>query len=256
MFGCCAGGAEPYIRGVLDVVKIPVPSRDSAVFLDIDGTLLDLAPTPMAVRVPPGLSDLLRGIAARQEGAFGLISGRSITDIDHIFGPGFLLAAEHGAVLRDAAGHVFESRERPEALGRIAAELRQAVEDWPGSLVEEKKFGVVVHWRAAPEAASALGRLAAELAAAQPGLVLQPAHEAVEIRAAGADKGRALATVMTQAPFAGRRPIFVGDDVTDEPAIETARRMGGIGLHVARDFGGRTQAVRDWLRRTLEDDDV
>ena len=230
--------------------------RNNAVFLDVDGTLLDIAPTPMAVRVPEGLRDLLRAVAARQEGAFGLISGRSVADIDHLLGPGFLLAAEHGAVLRDAGGRIFESCTPPSALVPVTARLRRAVADWPGSLVEEKMFGVVVHWRQAPHAAAQLGALAAELAAASPELLLQPAHEAIEIRAAGADKGRALARLMAQAPFAGRVPVFVGDDATDEPAIAVARRMGGCGLHVARDFGGSTEAVRAWLRHTLEDDNA
>ena len=108
----------------------------------------------------------------------------------------------------------------------------------PGVLIEVKEFNLVVHYRLAPAFEAELRRLVEELIAGSEDVVLLPAHCAFEIKARGGDKGTALATFMAEAPFAGRVPIFVGDDVTDEPAIAQAKALSGVGLHVARDFGG------------------
>lgn len=227
------------------------PLRSCAVFLDIDGTLLDLAVTPDAVVVPPPLRALLPRLAAHVQGALALISGRSVADIDRLFGPGIAMGAEHGAVLRDAAGHVFEDMADSPALAALRAPLRAAVAAHPGSLLEEKRFGLVLHWRAAPQAEAALTARARELAAPYPELMLQPAHAALEIRLRGPGKAGALDRFMGLAPFTGRRPVFIGDDVTDEPAIARATERGGRGLHVGRDFAGGPAAVRAWLEAGL-----
>jgi trehalose 6-phosphate phosphatase len=245
-------GEAGHIGAVPRHAKTPPLTPNSAIFLDIDGTLLDIAPTPEAVRMPAGLPELLRGLSARLGGALGLISGRSLADIDALFGSGLPVAAEHGAIIRDAAGQIVESVKRPASLDAIAARLRAEVAARPGTLLEEKRFGIALHWRGAPEQSIELGALAADLVATKPDLVLLAAHQAIEIRAHGANKGAALEALMRTRPFAGRVPAFIGDDVTDEVAIETARRMGGIGLHVSRDFGGSTQAVRSWLAGALE----
>jgi trehalose 6-phosphate phosphatase len=230
---------------------LPALTRDCAVFLDVDGTLLDIAATPAAVEVPAGLPALLHALTTRQNGAFALISGRPVCDLDHFFGTGLALAAEHGAVLRDAAGKTLECVPPPAELEAIADKLRAAIRGQPGVLLERKQFGIVLHWRNAPEAAARLRALAKALIVAQPSLQLQPAHEAIEIHTAGAGKGSALAQFMQQAPFAGRVPLFVGDDVTDEPAIAAARRLGGIGLHMAPDFGGSPARLRAWLAQAI-----
>jgi trehalose 6-phosphate phosphatase len=225
--------------------------RGCAVFLDVDGTLLDLAATPDAVIVPAHLRDLLRRVAQRVEGALALISGRSLVDIDRLFGPGLAVAAEHGAVLRDAAGHVFETMAHSAALAAILEPLRVAVGLHPGCLLEEKRFGLVLHWRGAPAAARSLTERAITLTAPYAALMLQPAHAALEIRQRGPGKAAALDRFMRSAPFTGRRPLFIGDDLTDEPAIARATARGGHGLHVGRDFAGGPAAVLAWLEAAL-----
>jgi len=227
------------------------PLRGCAVFLDIDGTLLDLANTPDAVVVPPHLHGLLHRLAHRVQGALALISGRSLTDIDRLFGPGLAVAAEHGAMLRDAAGHIIESMMESTALAALIGPLRELVAAHPGTLLEEKRYGVVLHWRGAQQAAANLVERATALAAPVPGLLLQPAHAALEIRLRGPGKAAALDRFMRIPPFAGRRPLFIGDDLTDEPAIARAAALGGHGLHVGRDFAGRPTAVLAWLEAAL-----
>ena len=222
-------------------------SDGSAVFLDIDGTLLDIAVTPDAVMVPPTLPDLLRRLAVARNGALALISGRPILDIDRMFGAGIAVAAEHGAVLRDAGGRILHTAPTDPALAALAAPLRALVARHPGALLEEKQFGYALHWRRAPHWRDALVATAGRLTADQTALILLPAHAALEIRLRGADKATALARFMAEAPFAGRAPVFIGDDITDEPAIAWAEAHGGCGLHVARDFSGSPEAVRAWL---------
>ncbi|MDE2239388.1 MAG: trehalose-phosphatase [Rhodospirillales bacterium] len=230
---------------------LPALSRDCALFLDIDGTLIDFSLSPSGVIVPRGLPALLQSLKLRLGGALALLSGRKLTDIEAMFGPGFAVGAEHGALLRDAEGLVVaETRPNP-ALAALVAPLREAVAARSGTLLEEKRFGLTLHWRAAPAMAGELTALAGQLASPYPELMLLPAHSALEIRPGGTDKGAALETFMCQPPFKGRRPVFIGDDVTDEPAIARANEMGGLGLHVARDFDGATQAVRDWLAEGL-----
>ena len=231
-----------------------LPSCRCAVFLDIDGTLLDLAATPDAVIVPPHLPGLLRRLALRQGGALALVSGRSLADIDRMFGPGLAVAAEHGAILRDAAGQVIAAAAENPVLASLIAPLRKAVAARPGTLLEEKRFGLVLHWRGAPGQAESLTALATGLAALCPGLTLQHAHEALEICVQGPDKAAALDHFRGIAPFAGRVPVFIGDDLTDEPAIARAIALGGRGLQVQRDFCGGPAAVLAWLETALKED--
>jgi trehalose 6-phosphate phosphatase len=222
-----------------------------AVFLDIDGTLIDLAATPDAVFVPPHLHVLLRHLAQRTHGALALISGRSLADIDRLIGPGIAVAAEHGALLRDAAGQVFEKMPESTELAALRAPLQALVAAHPGSLFEQKQYGLSVHWRKAPQAAAELCAGATALANGHPRLELQPAHAALEIRLRGPGKAQALDRFMRMPPFTGQRPIFIGDDLTDEPAIARAVALGGLGLHVARDFAGKPAAVLAWLEAAL-----
>ncbi len=235
---------------------LPALTRDCALFLDIDGTLLDFSLSPDGVIVPSGLPATLHARKADLGGALALLSGRRITDIEAMFGPGLAAGAEHGALLRGADGTIIAETCPDPALAQIVKPLRAAVAARPGTLLEEKRFGLVLHWRAAPAMAGDLTALGEELAAPHPGLMLMPAHQALEIRMRGADKGAALNRFMSLAPFLGRKPVFIGDDVTDEPAIARAKEMGGLGLHVARDFGGATQSVRAWLAAGVKRGDI
>jgi len=226
-------------------------SPENALFLDVDGTLIDLAATPDAVIVPPELHGLLRRLEALLGGALAILSGRPVAAIDRICGPGFALAGEHGAVLRDSQGGLTHLVSRPESLNEIATTLRDKIAGMDGVILEEKEYGLALHWRGAKHRAGALTALVQNLAAPHQSLILQPAHQALEIRARGPDKGTALAFFMRAPAFAGRKPVFLGDDVTDEPAIDAASRLGGTGLHVARDFAGGPAAVRAWLASAL-----
>lgn len=226
---------------------MPPLDPDSALFLDIDGTLIDLAATPQGVQVPPTLGPALRKTQARLGGALAILSGRKLADIDSLLGPGLPCAAEHGSILRGPDGKLTQKVKRLAAYDQWLKILKAETKEMPGVLIEEKAFSLVVHYRQAPQFEPALSQLVDRLIGASDDAVLLLAHCAFEMKPRGGNKGDALAWFMRQPPFAGRRPVFIGDDITDEPAIRLATDMGGIGLHVARDFSGRTQLVRDWI---------
>lgn len=228
---------------------LPTLDTNDALFLDIDGTLIDLAPTPDAVIVPPGLPGTLRQLGARLGGALAILSGRKLSDIDHLLEPGLTCAAEHGMMIRTPDGVVTSQVQRPAGYAHWLKVFNRYAKEMPGLLVEEKEFSLVLHYRRAPEHEEELRNLVHQLLADSGDATLLPAHCAFELKPRGGNKGDALAGFMSMAPFAGRRPIFIGDDVTDEPAITKANELGGAGLHVKRDFGGSTEAVREWLRR-------
>jgi len=223
---------------------------NNAVFLDIDGTLLDIAPKPDAVVVPDGLNALLGRLRERLGGALAVISGRPLDQIDRFFPQKLAAAAEHGAILRDAQGRLKNLAARPAAFDEWYGTLKRETKDLPGVAIEVKSVSLVIHFRQAPQWQQRLHEVAqALIAKSGPDVALLPAHMAYELRPKGFGKGDALAAFMQTAPFAGRKPVFIGDDTTDEPAIALANEMGGTGLHVARDFGGSPEAVRAWLAR-------
>lgn len=226
---------------------IPCLARDRALFLDLDGTLLDFAPTPAEVRPPVGLSTLLDELAAMRGGALAILSGRTLADIDRLTGTILPAGAEHGFVLRDNAGTIHKpiaaTANRPE----WRAALDSAAASMPGVVIEPKSSSLVAHFRRAPEHGARLRALVEGLIGEVPEIELLPANMAWEIRPRGAGKGRALEWFMARPPFAGRLPVFVGDDTTDEEAIAAAQALGGDGLHVHRDFDGTTRAVLAWL---------
>ena len=226
---------------------LPALNPNAALFLDIDGTLIDLAATPHSVAVPSMLPAQLRDTKAKLGGALAILSGRKLADIDRLLGPGLPCAAEHGAMLRDAAGNLTQKVQRLAAYDKWLKILRAEIIDMPGTLIEEKEFSLVVHFRQAPQFEAELSQLVNQLIGGCDDAVLMLAHCAFELKPRGGNKADALAWFMQHPPFAGRIPAFIGDDITDEPAIEKAIELGGIGLHVARDFGGQTQAVRDWI---------
>jgi trehalose 6-phosphate phosphatase len=220
----------------------------NAIFLDVDGTLLDIAPKPDLVVVPEGLIASLERLQARTGGALALISGRPLDQIDKFFPLKLPVAAEHGAILRDADGKLHQLAARPTKFDEWYVTLKRETKDLPGVMIEVKTMSLVVHYRQAPQWQDQLHELAARLVAqAGTEAMLLTAHMALELRPLGFGKGEALEWFMQTAPFAGKAPIFVGDDTTDEPAIALATQMGGTGLHVARDFGGSAEAVRRWV---------
>jgi trehalose 6-phosphate phosphatase len=226
---------------------LPALNPHAALFLDVDGTLIDLAATPQSVAVPPLLPAQLRDTQAKLGGALAILSGRKLADIDRLLGPGLPCAAEHGSILRDAGGKITQKVQRLAAYDKWLKILQAEIIDMPGTLIEEKEFSLVVHYRQAPQYEAELSQLVDHLVGSSDDAVLLLAHCAFELKPRGGNKADALAWFMQTPPFAGRIPAFIGDDITDEPAIEKAIELGGIGLHVARDFGGQTQAVRDWI---------
>ena len=228
--------------------------RTNALFLDLDGTLIDIAPTPESVVVPPGLPELLASIYGGLGGAVAIVTGRSIGFVDSLLTPFVAIAAgEHGAALRYQDGKLEEMPERLAVPDAWRDALEAAARRWPGVLIEPKPHGVAVHYRLVPERGNDVWRAVRALVRQDhPSFRLVPAREAVEIAPRGASKGHAVERLMTRQPFQGRRPIFVGDDFTDEAGMEAARRFGGQGLRVAEVFGGEPAAVRAWLRRGAE----
>lgn len=228
-------------------MSLPKLNPNHALFLDIDGTLLDLAATPDAVIVPPGLPATLRHLQVKLGGALAILSGRKLADIDALFPLNLPCAAEHGMLLRDPAGAITHTAQRPAAYDHWRKIFNRYAEAMPGILVEEKDFSLVLHYRRAPEHEAELRTLVTKLIGESEDATLLLAHCAFELKPKAGTKAEALAHFMATPPFAGRAPIFIGDDITDEPAIAAATALGGHGLHVARDFSGSTEAVRNWL---------
>jgi trehalose 6-phosphate phosphatase len=228
-----------------------IPPRDiarrGAVFLDFDGTLVEIAPRPDAIVVPPTLPGLLERVAAATGGATALLSGRTIADLDAWLDPVRLAAAGgHGTELRRSPSSPLEHHAAPEVPASWLAVAEALAASRDGAILERKPAGFTLHARACPDALAPFRHALAALVAEDDRFDLLDAHMAVEVRPAGTDKGSALAALMAAPPFAGRRPVFVGDDVTDEDAIAAAQRLGGIGLRVAEAFGDPA-GVRAWL---------
>jgi trehalose 6-phosphate phosphatase len=241
------------------VRRAPPPlTTECALFLDIDGTLLELAATPDRVRVDAHVVRLLPALAVRLDGALALITGRTIADADRLFrGLSLPIAGQHGCERRAADGTLHVHAPAPDGLEQLRAGIRRLTEGQEGLLVEDKGSTLAVHYRLAPELAGHVHRtMRAHLAAAVAGgaaLRLQAGKGLVEIKPDGRDKGTAIAEYMAEAPFAGRVPVFVGDDRTDEYGFDAVARMGGWGVKVGR---GTTRAayrlpsvatVRRWL---------
>jgi len=230
---------------------VPEIEAGWALFLDLDGTLLDIAPEPDAVVVPDTLPGALAALSARLCGALAIVSGRARETVDRLLAPlrppgGF----GHGAELRDAAGHLAGADAMPSLPPSWPARLARFAADHPGIILECKPHGLALHYRHAPACrGAALAAMEALLGEAGGQFALLPAHMAFEIRPRAATKARAVEALMAAPPFRGRRPVFVGDDVTDEDGMAAARRFGGFGLHVGRDFAGGPAEVRAWLAR-------
>jgi len=232
----------------------PELDRKSALFLDFDGTLVEIAATPEQVMVPPGLPDLLGQLYRQLGGALAIVSGRPMAQTDELLRPFSASAAgEHGVAVRYDDGTLEEMPIGIAVPQNWRAALESAAERWPGVLVEEKPHGVTVHYRLAPERGSEVWRTVRALVPPDhPWFRLLPAREAVEVSLRSVSKGHAVERLMAHHPFHGRRPIFIGDDITDEAGMSMARRFGGLGLRVSEVFGGDPAQVRAWLMQAAE----
>ena len=203
----------------------------AALFLDFDGTLVELAEAPDAIRVPGALAGLLERLAARLGGRLAIVSGRALADLDrHLSCSGVAMSGSHGLELRLADG-TLRPVARPPALDAACAEIDDYAGAHGGLLVERKPASVALHYRRAPEREAEVAALMDGLSA-RTGLVIQQGKMVAELRPAGADKGDALRALMREPAFAGARPLFMGDDLTDEHAFEAARALGGAGILV------------------------
>jgi trehalose 6-phosphate phosphatase len=224
----------------------PLPDR-AALLLDLDGTLLDLAATPEAVVVPPALPPALRRLRARLDDALAVVTGRPVEQVDALL-PGipYAVAGEHGGAIRFAPDAPLTRADLPPLPPHWVEHAAALASRHPGALLERKARGFALHYRLAPAAGDAMGSGLRALLGDQTTHRLLPAHMAWEVKPLGADKGTAVAALMAHRPFAGRVPVYIGDDVTDEDAMRVARTAGGIGLRV-QDVFRDPAGVRAWL---------
>lgn len=208
--------------------------RGWAVFLDVDGTILEIAPAPADVRVPESLKILLNALCLRLDGALALVSGRSIADLDALFAPfRFCAAGVHGFERREASGCALQSRVDDSALDAARAELARLVAEFPGLLLEDKGSALALHFRRVPQLRTlVLDRMKRLIAELGERFALQPGKCVFEIRPAGWTKATAIAHFMNTPPFLGRTAVFLGDDVTDEDGFARVNELGGISMRV------------------------
>ena len=248
---------------------VPVPSSlvphlsETAVLLDIDGTLLDLMPTPREVWVPPGLAKTLSRLYRRTGGAMALVSGRSLNDIDLIFAPDqFPAIGGHGAEMRlEADAEAVAAHAPPldkELKRRLAAIARLS----PGILLEDKGYSLALHYRLAPHAEKAIYAAVSLIRADLPDAPIEvlPGKQVCEIKHSGFTKASGVRELMTHPPFKGRKPFFIGDDVTDESVFAIMPDLAGIAFSVgrrAKGVAGHFDApsdVREFLAHLLDDE--
>jgi len=246
---------------------VPVPHllapllSSTAILLDIDGTLLDLMPTPREVWVPPGLSRTLNGLLERTSGALALVSGRSLNDIDLIFAPDqFPAVGGHGAEMRLSADSEAVAVHAPPLDKELKRRLATIAKLSPGILLEDKGYSLALHYRLAPHAEKAIYEAVSLIRADLPNAPIEvlPGKCVCEIKHSGFTKATGVRELMTHEPFKGRKPLFIGDDVTDESVFAILPDFDGVGFsvgHLVRGGAGHFDApsdVREFLARLLD----
>jgi len=202
-----------------------------ALFLDFDGTMVDLAPQPDAVHVPEPLLAVLRDLHGYLHGAVAVISGRPIAQLDAYLQPLRLPAAGvHGAERRSDDGTMHLLNTHP--LDHVEEAAFALASQHPGLLVENKRGSLALHYRQRPELEALCLASMQRAVEESPGLTLLRGKMVAEAKPGGASKGRAIEDFLAEAPFAGRAPLFIGDDITDEVGFATVQRLGGIGVKV------------------------
>ncbi|MGE7370098.1 trehalose-phosphatase [Neorhizobium sp. NPDC001467] len=224
------GSSSPSAEAVCELLR---DVDRFALFVDIDGTLIDLAATPDGITVPPDLPSNLAAVSQKRGGALALVTGRALAYADALFTPHrFPIAGLHGAERRMADGTVDKVTVTPH-FQALKAEIADNAAGWQGVLIEDKGAAVGAHYRQAPERRDALEALMQAAAAkAGPEFALQRGKMVIELRPARASKGEAVKRFLEEAPFSGRLPITIGDDLTDEAMFRVANELGGHSIHI------------------------
>jgi trehalose 6-phosphate phosphatase len=237
------------------MTQTPVPSLEWCLFLDVDGTLIELTDSPFDTCADAELKALLAEVAERLGGALALVSGRSIEYLDALFAPLRLPAAGlHGVERRKATGIMHGASFVDSQLDPARVALDALVKAHPGTLLEDKGRTVAVHFRMAPQAESIVRETVAAVASQlSSNYHIQEGSMMLEIKPRGFTKDSAIKAFMQEPPFSGRKPVFVGDDLTDQDAFKAVEHQGGISIAVGDRVHGQYRienpaAVRAWLR--------
>ena len=248
---------------------VPVPRSliphlsETAILLDIDGTLLDLMPTPREVWVPPGLAETLNRLLVRTSGALAMVSGRSLNDIDLIFAPDqFPAVGGHGAEMRIDPDSESVAAHAPPMDQELKRRLAAIAKLSPGIMLEDKGYSLALHYRLAPHAEKAIYAAVSLIRADLPNAPIEvlPGKCVCEIKHSGFTKATGVRELMTREPFKGRRPLFIGDDVTDETVFAIMPDFDGLAFSVgrrAKGVAGHFDApsdVREFLTHLLDDE--
>jgi trehalose 6-phosphate phosphatase len=248
---------------------VPVPGAlvphlsECALLLDIDGTLLDFAPTPREVWVPPGLAKTMNRLLERTSGALALVSGRSLNDIDLIFAPSeFPAVGGHGAEMRLSTDGEAVAAHAPPMDKDLKKRLAAIAQLSPGILLEDKGYSLALHYRLAAHAEKAIYEAVSLIRADLPNAPIEvlPGKCVCEIKHSGFTKATGVRELMKHEPFRGRRPVFIGDDVTDESVFAIMPDLGGQAFSVGRRAHGvaghfdEPRDVREWLGHLLDDE--
>jgi trehalose 6-phosphate phosphatase len=227
------------------------PQSDMALFLDVDGTLIDIAETPYSVRIPGYLAHLLEEASRNLGGALAIVSGRTLSAIDSMLAPLNLpCAGEHGAIMRLPDSAIQTAPDRCVIPESWRERVRHGTSGWNGVIVEYKPYSLAVHYRVRPEHGPEVRKLLQSIVQQnEVEFEVLPARMAYEIRHRAMTKGFAVRQFMKFPNFRGRVPVFVGDDITDDDGFKAVTEMGGVALHVDKVFGGKPENVRRWLER-------
>lgn len=232
----------------------PAAQPDWALFLDFDGTLVEIAEHPDAVIVPPELPGLLRNLARRLNGAIAIVSGRSLTGLDVLLDGALpAMAGIHGLERRDAEGRLYQAVDRTAEFAQARNAIREFVAAHPGTVWEDKGNALALHFRNAPAAGPAAeALLTAEQQALGNEFILQKGKQLVELKPGSQHKGTVIQTYLAEPPFKGRTPVFVGDDTTDEDAFAVVNALGGYSIRVGDAPQTLAQYKIDTVNEALE----
>ncbi len=247
-----------YLNATLPALR----TGNYALFLDLDGTLAEIATTPQAAFIPTKIIEAVKKLHHLTDQALAIISGRTLADIDNLCGGLRLTAAgQHGLELRYPDGHLMQV-EGEHILQLVKAGAITLQQQYPSLLLEFKSMGLAVHYRQAPELADMVQQHLQKIVAVNLELQLQQGKMVSEVRLTGANKGTAIAELMSEKPFIGKTPIFIGDDVTDEDGFTAVNQLGGISVKIGPgDTGAQCHLqnvaqLHGWLYAQAEIDHV